>query len=91
MQPKSAIDLDISKDTSWIARNFMKIQFNGRYFGSDEQVANSLQEICKWLSFLVLQQKKFVFFCSLRTSSFFYLACRAESQKSVARKKDVTC
>ena len=22
---------------------------------------------------------------------FFYLACRAESQKSVARKKDVTC
>ncbi len=80
MQPKSAIDLDISKDTSRIARNFMKIQFNGRYFGSDEQVANSLQEICKWLSFLVLQQKKLIFFCSLRTF-FFYLACRAESKK----------
>ena len=41
MQPKSAIDLDVSKDTSWIARNFMKIQFNDRYFGSDEQVAIS--------------------------------------------------
>ncbi len=92
MQPKSAIDIDISKDTSRIARNFMKIQFNDRYFGSDEQVANSpCKKYVNDCHFWFYNRRNLYSFALYAPFFFFDLACRAESQKTVARKRDVTC